>query len=63
MTYCTAYDGRSGPTRYVDPSDCIVWDEGDAVNPIDQSAAFFITTRVSISTQKRLVRFLILNSA
>jgi hypothetical protein len=55
MTYCTTYDGSSGPTRYVDPAECIVWDEGDAVNPIDQSAAIFITTRVTITTETRLV--------
>jgi hypothetical protein len=55
MTYCKTYDGSSGPTRYVDPAECIVWDEGDAVNPIDQSAAIFITTRVTITTERRLV--------
>jgi hypothetical protein len=54
-TYCTDYNGAQGPTQYQDVSDCIQWDEGDAVVPIDQTNAAFITTRVTISDQARVV--------
>jgi hypothetical protein len=50
LPYCVEF---GDPASYIDPAPCLVWDENDAVFPIDQPA-IFITTRVTNMTQSSL---------